>query len=277
MKARRNLIDKTAKVVSIRRQCELLDLNRSGLYYQAKSESQANLALMRRIDEIVLRQPSFGVLRIQDALKDEGYTPRVNVKRIRRLVRKMGIEAIYPKRNLSKLGKAKYIHPYLLRGYTAQKPMDVWAIDITFIPMKKGFLYLTAIIDLYSRFIVDWDISNSLEAHTQTDLLGRAIGKWGKPGVVNSDQGSQYTSAEWTGFLQKEGIKISMDGKGRATDNAHIERFFRTLKWDYVYLYAIEDGEQLYKGVAQFIKGYNQRRHQGINRQRPANLFHQAA
>lgn len=274
---RRQLIEKEEKGLSIRRQCELLSVSRSGLYYQSKTESTENLELMNTIDRIVVAEPSFGILRIQDALEERGFTQPINIKRIRRLTRKMGIEAIYPKRNLSKLGKAKYVHPYLLRDYRPKAAMEVWAIDITYVPMKNGFLYLTAIIDVYSRFIVGWDLSNSLEAHTQTDLLEKTIAKWGKPKIINSDQGSQYTSANWVDTLRSMEIKISMDGKGRATDNAHIERFFRSIKWDYIYLYAIENGTELYKGIDLFIRKYNRRRHQGINRLKPIDLFKKAA
>jgi putative transposase len=209
---------------------------------------------------------------MQDFLRDEGIL--VNVKRIRRLLRLMGIKAIYPKRNLSKLGKKEYIHPYLLRNYKVTQVNEVWAIDISYIPMKKGFMYLTAVIDLYSRYIVGWQISNSLEAATQTNLIKEIIEERGKPQIINSDQGSQYTSAEWVNFLNKEKIQISMDGKGRAIDNAFVERFFRTIKQEYIYLHPTESTNELRKGIENYVQYYNnQRAHQGIDRQKPTDLY----
>lgn len=261
--------------LSIRKQCKLLNVNRSTLYFKPKGEKPENLHLMDQMDRLFLQDPTLGVLGMQDELLDLGY--HACAGRIRRLARKMGIEPIYPKRSLSKLGKAKYVHPYLLRHMKIERPNQVWAIDITYIPMANGFMYLTAIIDIYSRYIVGWQISNSLEKETQTELLAEAIRVHGKPGVINSDQGSQYTSAHWEGFLKDNGIKISMDGKGRATDNAFIERFFRTLKWKHIYLYPAKDGMALYTGVDRFMNKYNNRRHRGINRNRPSELYQQAA
>ena len=237
------LVDKE-HILSIRRQADLLGISRSRLYYTPVMESTVNLKLMHEIDRIVTSEPSFGILRIQDALRDQGMY--VNHKRIRRLARKMGIEAIYPKRNLSKLGLTRYIHPYLLRTYKAVAPNDVWAIDITYIAMPTGFMYLTGIIDHYSRYLIGWELYNTLEKETQTDLLDVLIPKYGKPNIINSDQGSQYTCSNWINYLKQHDIRISMDGKGRATDNAYIERFFRSLKWDHVYLYPTDDALELY-------------------------------
>jgi putative transposase len=257
--------------LSIRRQAGLLGINRSRLYYTPVGESHENLLLMRAMDGLFLNDPTLGVLGMQDELRDMDLN--YNVKRIRRLLRKMGIEPIYPKRNLSKLGLAKYIHPYLLRHLVIGTPNQAWAIDITYIAMKAGFMYLTAIIDVYSRFIVGWQLSNSLEKENQTDTLQQAIAQYGLPGIVNSDQGSQYTCAHWTETLRNRGISISMDGKGRATDNAFIERFFRAIKQKHIYLHPAEDGWELYQGIATFIGRYNQRRHQGIGRKKPAELY----
>ena len=190
----------------------------------------------------------------------------------------MGIEPIYPKRNLSKLGKARYVHEYLLRGLEVNRPNQVWAIDITYVPMERGFMYLTAIIELYSRFIVGWKLSNSLDKETQTEALREAIGRHGKPEIVNSDQGSQYTSEHWVSFLNGEEIKISMDGKGRATDNAFIERFFGTIKRKHIYLHPASDGTEMYRGINGFIQKYNyKRRHQGIGRVKPIEMYQKAA
>lgn len=265
------LVDSGSTNLSQRRQCELLSVNRSSLYYSPLGESELNLELMEKIDKINLKQPSFGVLRIQDELEEQGH--EVNHKRVRRLMGKMAINAIYPKRNLSKLGKAKYIHPYLLRALEITRANQVWAIDISYIPMKKGFMYLTAVIDVYSRYLLGWQISNSLEKETQTELIEELIERYGKPEIINSDQGSQYTSKNWVSCLKEHGVKISMDGKGRATDNAFIERFFRSIKYDYIYLNPAESGIELYKGIDQFIEGYNRRKHQGINRKKPINLY----
>ena len=265
-----NLID-SDEDLSVRCQCDLLSIPRNRLYYIPKGESLVNIALMHQIDRIVTEEPTFGILRIQDALRDIGFN--ANVKRIRRLARKMGIEAIYPKRNLTKLGLAKYIHPYLLRNYRALYPNDVWAIDITYIAMPMGFMYLTAVIDHYSRYLVGWSLHNTLEKETQTELVQALILKHGKPRMINSDQGSQYTSENWVSFLKKREILISMDGKGRATDNAYIERFFRSLKWDQIYLYPTDDCIELYKGVDRFIGKYNNRSHQGIGRKKPIDFY----
>jgi putative transposase len=265
--------------LSIRRQCELLNMPRSNVYYQAKGESQENLQIMRHMDEEFLEHPTHGVLQMQDFLLALGFI--VNAKRVRRLLRKMSVMAIFPSKNLSKLGHAKYIRPYLLRGLKTTRPNQVWAIDITYIPLAKGFMYLTAIIDVYSRYIVGWDVFNSLDAENSLLVLKKAIDQYGMPEIINSDQGSQFTCAIWTEYIEDElkgQIKISMDGKGRATDNIFIERFWRTVKRDYVYIYAPEDGTELYKGLHTFIEYYNNKKtHQGIERSIPALIFKQVA
>lgn len=265
------MISAKNKKISQRNQCKLLNISRSGLYYKPLEESDLNLKLMRLIDEIHLEEPTFGVLRLQDELEERGC--KVNVKRIRRLKNKMRIKTIYPKRNLSKLGKAKYIHPYLLRGLKIERPNQVWAIDITYIPMKKGFMYLTAVIDVYSRYILGWQLSNSLDKEIQTDLVEELFEEYGTPEIFNSDQGSQYTCDNWISYLKKNDIKISMDGKGRAKDNIFIERFWRSIKYDYIYINPPENGLELYNGIAIFIKKYNRRKHQGIGRTKPINLY----
>jgi putative transposase len=246
------------------------------MYYQPVGESDENQQLMRMMDQEHLNHPTHGVLQMQDFLSGEGYI--VNHKRIRRLLRLMGVMAIYPQRNLSKLGHAKYIRPYLLRGLEITRPNQVWAIDITYIPMAKGFMYLTAVIDLYSRFVVAWDVFNSLDAENSLMVLKKAIDQYGKPEMVNSDQGSQFTCALWTEYLEKSGIKISMDGKGRALDNVFIERLWRTVKQDYVYRYPASNGTELYSGLNEFFIYYNTRKtHQGIDRRIPIQLYKHAA
>ena len=267
------------EAISIRKQCELLEMPRSNVYYQAVGESEENLRVMRLMDEEFLEHPTHGVLQMQDFLFALGIV--ANTKRVRRLLRKMGIMAICPRRNLSKLGHAKYIRPYLLRGMEITRPNQVWAIDITYIPLKKGFMYLTAIIDVYSRFIVGWDVFNSLDAENSLSVLKKAITQYGMPEIINSDQGSQFTCVLWTEYIESElkgQIKISMDGKGRATDNIFIERFWRTIKRDYVYLYPPENGTELYQGIQKFIDYYNNKKsHQGIKRRVPAALYNLAA
>jgi putative transposase len=263
--------------LSVRRQCKLLSLSRSTVYYKEVGESEENLRIMRLMDEEFHEHPTHGVIQMQDFLFTLMYT--VNHKRIRRLLRKMGIMALYPKRNLSKLGQAKYKRPYLLRGLKIDHPNQVWAIDITYLPMAHGFMYLTAIIDVYSRYIVAWDIFNSLDAENSLEVFKIAIARYGKPEIINSDQGSQFTCALWTEFVEKDPMmKISMDGRGRATDNIFIERFWRTLKHDYVYICPEENGTDLYKGLKKFIDYYNNfKTNQGVERMIPAALYKKAA
>jgi putative transposase len=275
MSQRRNLVDKN-HALSINRQCDALSIHRSGLYYSPKGEKSGNLEIMRIIDEHYINHPTEGVLRMQDMLFALGFV--VNHKRVRRLLRLMGLMAIYPKKNLSKLGLKKYIHPYMLKGLDINRPNQVWAIDITYIPMKNGFLYLTAIIDVYSRYIVGWGLSNTLEAEASLSVLKQAIKDHGKPEIINSDQGSQFTCEQWVEYLKKNDVKISMDGKGRAVDNIFIERFWRTLKYDYVYLHPASDGLELYQGIKEFISYYNNKLcHQGIDRKIPAELYKSVA
>jgi len=263
--------------VSVRRQCELLGLNRSNLYYEPLGESEENLKVMRLMDEEFLKHPTHGVLQMEDFLFSLGFI--VNPKRVRRLLRKMSIMAIYPKRNLSKLGHKKYIRPYLLRGLKITRPNQVWEIDITYIPMAKGFMYLTAIIDVYSRYVVAWDVFNSLDAENCLAVLKNAISQHGKPEIINSDQGSQFTSDLWIEYVEKEeSITISINSRGRATDNIYIERFWRTLKQDYVYIYPANNGIELHKGLKTFIDYYNNvKTHQGIKRKIPVTLYKTAA
>ncbi len=267
----RNMVD-SEEQLSVRTQCEILGVNRSGLYYNTVGETSENLNIMRLLDAHFMEHPTYGVIQMQDHLRDEGYC--INEKRVRRLLRKMGIMAIYPQRNLSKLLHRKYIHPYLLRGLPIVRTNQVWAIDITYIPMAKGFMYLTAIIDIYSRYVVGWGLSNTLDADASIKVLNTAISNHGKPEIVNSDQGSQFTCERWISVLKDNVIRISMDGKGRALDNIYIERLWRTVKRDYVYLNPADDGWELYQGLKSFFNEYNHKKHhQGINRQIPYNLY----
>ena len=275
MSERRKLVDHQDRL-SVREQCELLSIHRSGLYYAPQGEKPENLEIMRIMDEHYLKHPSEGVIRMQDLLLALGFV--VNHKRVRRLLRLMGLMAIYPKKNLSKLGLKKYIHPYLLEGLNIERPNQVWGIDITYLPMKNGFLYLTAIIDVYSRYVVGWGISNTLEAEASLSVLKQAIKDHGKPEIINSDQGSQFTCEKWVNYLNDKDIRISMDGKGRWIDNIFIERLWRSVKFDHVYLHPASDGLELYQGLKEYFRYYNNElHHQGIGRRIPANLYKPAA
>ena len=223
-----------------------------------------------------LEHPTCGVLGMQDMLLIKGFT--VNHKRIRRLMRLMNIRAKYPQKHLSDPGARKYIQPYLLRGLDINRVNQVWSIDISYIPMKQGFMYLCAIIDVRSRFIVGWNLSNTLDKSVCIDLVEESIRKHGSPEILNSDQGSQFTSAGWIELLKKNKIQISMDGKGRAKDNIWIERFWRTIKQEYVYLNPCNDGLELYKGIRKYMEYYNYNRaHQGIKRKIQAVVYGKVA
>ncbi|WP_129594593.1 IS3 family transposase [Seramator thermalis] len=272
---RRILVSKD-DCISLQSQCDLLVISKSGLYYLPKGESDENLEIMKKMDKYHHDHPTYGVLQMQDYLFAPGFL--VNPKRVRRLMRKARITAQYPKRNLSKLGLAGYIYPYLLRNLNIDHPNQVWEIDITYIPMDKGFMYLTAIIDVYSRFIVGWGLHNSLHGENVIEVLEAAMQEHGVPEIINSDQGSQFTSPGWVNRLNELGIGISMDGRGRATDNIYIERFWRTLKQDYVYPFPAENGTTLWKGLRWFMNHYNKEKtNQGIGRRTPESVFRLSA
>ncbi len=237
--------------LSIRKQCELLTINRSRVYYKPVPEKPENLTMMSIMDKHLTNHPTEGVTSMVLLLRSMGYS--IGPKRIRRLFRIMGRETMYRRKNLTKSGLKAFIKPYLLKGIEITHSNQVGCTDITYIPMKKGFMYMTAIIDVYSRKIVGWGISNSMSAQWCKDVLEYAIAEHGKLEIVNSDQGSQYTSSLWTQYLEKEEIKISMDGKGRALDNVWIERFWKSLKYDYIYLNPADDGLELYRGVQDHI------------------------
>jgi putative transposase len=257
--------------LSMNRQCRLLSLHRSGLYYKAKGESEQNLELMRLIDEHFLKYPFKGARRITRWLRDQGH--QVNRKRIARLYRLMGLKTIYRKPWLSYPDKKNKVYPYLLKDLRVGQPNQVWSTDITYVPMKKGFLYLMAIIDLHSRYVINWGLSNSLEASWCCQVLKEAIERHGKPEIFNTDQGSQYTSEAFTGILNKNEIRISMDGKGRAIDNIFIERLWRTVKYEYVYLNPAQDGVELYRGLQEYFRFYNcDRHHQSLDYRTPQQV-----
>lgn len=228
---------------------------------------------MKKIDKEHIEHPAKGVVGMTDYLLENNF--KVGTRRVRRLMRLMGIHAIYRKRSLSVLGSTKYIKPYLLRGLKIDHINQVWSIDITYIPMKKGFMYLTAIIDVYSRFIVGWSLHNTLDTSNCIEVLKGAITKYGAPEILNSDQGCQFTSKEWSDTCaQYPDMKISMDGHGRAKDNIWIERFWKTIKYEYIYINPEENCTDLFFGIKIFIDDYNyHRRHQGINHIVPSKLY----
>jgi putative transposase len=226
------------------------------------------------MDKHNIVHPDEGVIGMKNMLLDHGYL--VNHKRVRRLMQEMNIKAIYPQKNLTKFIKGQHVYPYLLRNLEITHPNHVWSTDITYIAMEKGFMYLVAIIDVFSRCILGWTVSNSLDAWVSVDLLEQTIAKHGKPDIVNSDQGSQYTSNSWIQLLKNNDIDISMDGKGRATDNIWIERFWRTIKRGYIYLYPATDGLMLFKGIEKYINYYNsQRRHSAIFNKKPQEYYYE--
>lgn len=257
--------------ISIVRQCELLGLSKSSYYYVPCPESAANLELMRLMDQQYLKTPFYGVRRMHHFINQQGLL--VNIKKIRRLLRLMGIEAIYPKPHRHEIETEHRIYPYLLRGLTIDRVNQVWSSDITYIPMKSGFLYLVAVIDWYSRYVLAWRISNSLDVVFCLDALNQAL-ELGRPEIFNTDQGSQFTSKQHTDFLLSRSIKISMDGKGRALDNRFIERLWRSVKYEYVYLHAPETGQELYHALAEYFEFYNNRRHhEALAYQSPQSVY----
>jgi putative transposase len=255
-------------------QCKLLGFPRSTYYYKPVETSSLNLELMRLIDEKYTEHPHYGSRRMLTWLNmDCGYD--VNRKRVARLMKMMGLEAIYPKRNLSKAQLESKKMPYLLRGLRIDHPNQVWGSDITYIRMRGGFLYLTVVLDWYSRYVISWRLSNSLDAEFCVEALKEALKK-GRPEISNTDQGSQYTSDEYINCLKEHGIKISMDGRGRALDNIFTERLWRSLKYEEVYLKSYETGKEAHESIRRYFTFYNEeRRHQSIANHRPADLYYQ--
>lgn len=260
--------------LSIGKQCKLLSISRSSFYYQPKGESAMNLDLMRLIDKQFLETPFFGVRQMTWHLRNEDHL--VNEKRIRRLMRLMGLMPIYQKPNTSKAAKGHKIYPYLLRGLRVDRPNQVWCADITYLPMRRGFLYLIAIMDWHTRKVLAWRISNTLEANFCVEALNEAIHKFGPPEIMNTDQGSQFTSFAWTDRLRRSNVRISMDGKGRFLDNIFVERLWRSLKYECVYLHAWETGSEAKAGVRKWIDFYNHKRpHSALGGKPPAVIYWQ--
>ena len=262
---RRKKVMKCHPRLSLVQQCKLLNIHRSGLYYKPRSESAYNLRLMKEIDAYFMEHPYYGVERMTDYLNlDLGH--RVNVKRVRRLYKLMGLQTIYRKPKTTIKDPKGYKFPYLLKDLEIEHANQVWQTDITYIPMLRGFMYMNAIIDVYSRKILNWSISNSMDKQWCIELLEDTIADYGVPEIHNSDQGSQYTSAQYIEVLKEHGIKISMDGKGRALDNIYIERFWKSIKYEKIYLNPPNGGLDLYQMVNEYIEFYNTKRRHKIGR-----------
>nr|WP_254693907.1 IS3 family transposase [Sulfitobacter sp. D7] len=282
------MIEPNIPGLSVGKQCSLLSISRSSFYYEPKGESEMNLDLMRVIDKQFLETPFYGVRQMTWHLRNEQHL--VNEKRIRRLMRLMGLMPIYQKPNTSKAAKGHKIYPYLLRGLRVDRPNQVWCADITYLPMRRGFLYLVAIMDWHTRKVLAWRISNTLEAGFCVDALNEAIHKFGPPDIMNTDQGSQFTSFAWTNRLRSANVRISMDGKGRFLPsrdiaarypagqgiNIFVERLWRSLKYECVYLHAWETGSEARDGVRKWIEFYNHKRpHSALGGKPPAVVYWQ--
>jgi putative transposase len=270
---KRQLVEAQNEQISLRRQCQLVGLHRSGLFYQARGESSENLELMNLLDEQYTRTPFYGVARMTAWLRQQGKA--VNEKRVRRLLRKMGIEAIFPKPQLSQKARGAQIYPYLLRGVRINRVNEVWSTDITYIRLVGGFIYLMAIIDWYSRYVLEWEISVTLDASFCIAALERALLR-GQPSMFNTDQGSQFTSQSFTGKLLGAGVQISMDGRGRALDNIFVERLWRSVKYEEVYLKDYRNVAEAKQGLKSYFEFYNRERlHQSLDYQTPEAVYRQ--
>lgn len=271
---RKEWIECNNELLSIEKQCELLGLSRSSYYYQPCGESSKNLALMNAIDKLYTKYPFYGARRLRVNLPVEFQS--VNIKKVRRLMKLMGIEAIYPKPNLSIPDLQHKIYPYLLRGIKIERINQVWSTDITYVPMEQGFLYLCAVVDWYSRYILSWEISNTLTTDFCLKAVNDALKNGQKPEIFNTDQGSQFTANDFTKVFIDQEILVSMDGKGRALDNIFIERFWRTIKYEHIYLKEYKDGKSLFEGLLEYIQFYNyERKHQSLLYLTPNQVFNE--
>jgi len=266
------MIDRTDDRVSLVRQCGLVGISRSSIYYQAKAPDPGTLELMRRIDEQYLKTPFYGSRKMTAWLREQGYV--VGRDRVRRLMRLLGLETIYQKPRTSRPHPAHRIYPYLLRGLAIMRPSQVWCADVCYIPMARGFVYLVAIMDWFSRYVLSWRLSVSLHADFCVEALEAALARHGKPEIFNTDQGAQFTSEAFTGVLQAAGITISMDGRGRCMDNVFIERLWRSLKYEEVYLKAYPTVAEAKAGIGSWVGFYNEQRlHQALGYSTPAHVF----
>jgi putative transposase len=266
------MIDRAHRSVSVARQCDLLGLARSTLYYAPVADDPEDLEIMRLLDEQYTRTPFYGVRRMTHWLRGESHG--VNPKRVRRLLRMMGLEAVYPKPHLSQATPGHRIYPYLLRGMTIQRPNQVWSTDITYIRLARGFVYLAAILDWFSRYVLAWSVSNTLDSLFCVEALRQALAAYGPPEIFNSDQGVQFTAEAFTGTLVSAGVAISMDGRGRALDNVFVERLWRTVKYEEVYLKDYAGVPSAVTGLGAYFGFYNaERPHQALGYQTPQAVY----
>ena len=266
------MINPETEDLSIKRQCELVSISRSTFYHTAQGESPLNLLLMRLIDEQFMETPYYGSRQMARHLRRGGYC--VSRKRVRRLMRKIGLTPIYQKPRTSTPHPRHKVYPYLLRGLDISRPNQVWCTDITYIPMKRGFLYLVAIMDWNSRRVLSWRLSNSMDVSFCIEALEEAIERYGTPEIFNTDQGSQFTSFEFTTLLKQSGIRISMDGKGCWVDNVFIERLWRSLKYECIYLHVFDSGSEVRKGIDKWFLHYNTTRpHSSLDGQTPDEVY----
>jgi putative transposase len=267
------MVDPKAPTLSVTRQCRLLSIQRSSYYYKPKPIKAEDLKLMRLIDEQYLKEPTWGSRSMRNHLRRLGY--KINRKRVQRLMRLMGIEAIYPKPKTSRPHPAHKVYPYLLRNLTIDRPNQVWAADITYIPMGHGYMYLVAVMDWYSRKVLAWRVSNTMDTDFCVEALKEAIRRFGTPEIFNTDQGSQFTSEAFTGVLKAHDINISMDGRGRCQDNIFIERLWWTLKYHYIYLRSFDNGAELRKALRGWFSFYNKERfHQALDNLTPDEVYY---
>ncbi len=268
----RKAMIKARQQLSVSRQCQLLAVPRSSVYARAPRVSTTDIELMRQIDELYLKWPFYGSRRLCEELRQRGYP--INRKRVRRLMRRMGLRAVYPKPRTSQPAAGHKIYPYLLKDLIINRPNQVWASDICYVPMAKGFMYLTVILDWYSRRVLAWRVSNTLDTDPCIAALEEALARYGPPEIFNTDQGAQYTSEAFTAVLRTHHISISMDGKRRWIDNVFVERLWRSVKYEDIYLRAYESPAALHRGLTQYFQFYNtQRRHQMLNRQTPDTVY----
>ena len=267
------MIDPAYQGLSIFKQCRLLNINRSTYYYKKRPIKPIDLKLMELIDKQYLKTPTWGSRSMRNYLRRSGY--KVNRKRIQRLMRLMGLEAIYPKKKTSRPHPDHKVYPYLLRNMNIDRPNQVWAADITYIPMARGFMYLVAVMDWYSRKVLAWRLSNTLDTEFCVDALEDAINRFGTPDFFNTDQGAQFTSKSFTDVLKRHDIKISMDGRGRVQDNIFIERLWWTVKHHYIYLHTFDNGTQLRTGLREWFEHYNhERSHQALDNMTPDEVYY---
>lgn len=269
---RKEIVEPEHPGLSITKQCELLEVSRSSWYYEAVGETELNIKLMRLIDEQFMDTPYYGARQMARYLRRQGYW--INRKRVQRLMLKMGLAALYQKPNTSKAHPEHKVYPYLLRGVNIEASNQVWCTDVSYIPMKKGFLYLVAVMDWHSRKVLSWRLSNTMDVDFCIEALREALGKFGPPQIFNSDQGSQFTSIAFTQVLRDSGVEISMDGKGRWMDNVMIERLWRSLKYECIYLHAFETGAEARKGIDKWIRHYNEERpHSSLDDKTPYEAY----